>query len=65
MKRKKLNEKQAKRLWANHVITARMDKGMTQAQFAKHLKTSQSMVSKLEKALVLPSYKVLYYLGAI
>lgn len=49
---------------ARAVIRARIEKGLTQAQLAKKVKTRQSVISRLERANTTPSLSFLKRLAS-
>ncbi len=50
---------------ARALIKARIEKGLTQTQLAKKLKTKQSVVSRVENAKTVPSLSFLKRLAAV
>ena len=57
--RKIYEETRLEREIARSVIRARIEKGLTQAQLAKKLKTKQSVISRVESAQTTPSLSFL------
>lgn len=50
---------------ARALIKARIEKGLTQAQIAKQMKTKQSVISRVENARTIPSLSFLKRLAAV
>lgn len=57
--RKALKETELEYQIARHLIKLRIEKGLTQAQLAKKLKTKQSVISRVESAQTTPSLSFL------
>ncbi len=50
---------------AHALIKARLEKGLTQAQIAKRMKTKQSVISRVENARTIPSLSFLKRLAKV
>lgn len=57
--RRALKETELEFQIARSIIKARIDKGLTQAQLAKKVKTRQSVISRVESAKTVPSLSFL------
>lgn len=57
--RKALKETELEYQIARNIIKARIEKGLTQQQLAKKLKTRQSVISRVENAKTIPSLSFL------
>lgn len=63
--RKALKETELEYQIARALIKARIEKGLTQAQLAKKLKTRQSVISRVENAKTTPSLSFLKRLASV
>lgn len=62
--KKVLKETQLEYEIARELIKARIDKGLTQAEVARRMKTKQSVISRVENARSVPSLSFLKRLAA-
>lgn len=63
--RKALKETELEYQIARALIKARIEKGLTQAQLAKKLKTRQSVISRVENAKTTPSLSFLKRVASV